>query len=359
MSAEVICQGCGGVVAVPADYRRAKIQCPACGVICPVPADAPRTSARRAKAPADEGALEDLAASALGLDEPAPPPARRERERPRPRSKPKPAPAPEPETWELEPSPPAKAKPQAAAPVPDMEIVDLDDEDDDRPYRVEGVGEEKPCQECGLRIPVEAVLCPRCGYDYRKKKKITRTYEPIARTWEVNYPLHFRLTLFLALHGTALVLGVAGALLAGEGLGGYLVSWLVAGAALAFLMGTFDRIELVRDTRGRVRVTTTRRLAFFPLPPQVTEVRGFSEIVTGQTASAGFWEWFIFLTLLPGLIPAFVWWYIVIHKVSFHVALAREYSYPEVYVYRGRDEGQMRDVAGTLRDAAYLRWEGG
>jgi hypothetical protein len=124
-------------------------------------------------------------------------------------------------------------------------------------------------------------------------------------------------------------------------------------------MGTFDRIELTRDTRGRVRVTTTRRIAFFPLAPQVTQVRGFSEIVSGKTASAGFWEWFIFLTLLPGLLPAFVWWYVVIHKVTFHVALAREYGYPEEYVYRGRDEEQMRDVGRTLRDAAHLRWEGG
>ena len=157
-----------------------------------------------------------------------------------------------------------------------------------------------------LRIPAEAVLCPRCGYDYRKRKKTARTYEPIARTWEANYTLQSRVISLTLIHGTALVLGVAGTVLAGDGLGGYLVSWFIAGVALAFLMGTFDRIDLTRDTRGRVRVAVTRRVAFFPLPPQVIEVRGFSEVVSGQTASAGFWEWLIFLFLLPGLIPAFV-----------------------------------------------------
>src|SRR5690606_32164082 len=113
-------------------------------------------------------------------------------------------------------------------------------------------------------LPTEAVLCIHCGYHQRKKKKVARTFQPLARTWETDYTLGQRLVFFAVLHGGALMLGLLGAALAGEGLVGYLASWFFFGLLLAFLVGTYDRLDLTRDRRGRLTLKRTRRICFIP-----------------------------------------------------------------------------------------------
>jgi hypothetical protein len=50
-----------------------------------------------------------------------------------------------------------------------------------------------------------------------------------------------------------------------------------------------------------------------------------------------------------------LWYYYAIHKTSYYAALARDHAHAEVYVYRGRSEQQMVEIARTLCDAAGLR----
>jgi hypothetical protein len=141
---------------------------------------------------------------------------------------------------------------------------------------------------------------------------------------------------------------------------GFLGAWAFFGLLLAFMVGTFERVDMTRDRRGRVTLTRRWRVAFVPVAPRVTEVRGFGTVATGQWQDAGFWEWALFVWLLPtGVIPALVWWYYVIHQCAYHVALTRDHGHPEVYVYRGRRKEQMDDIALALCNATGLRHDAG
>jgi hypothetical protein len=233
----------------------------------------------------------------------------------------------------------------------------VDDEDDGRPYLL--ADRELPrCPKCNKEMEEGARVCMACGFDQRTRKKVQREYQPLARNWETNMPLRQRALVYLAVHGGSLLLGLVPAI-HGSSTVSFLACWAFFGLLLAFLLGTFAKIDLTRDRKGLVVVTVTWRFCFLPFPPRVTEVRAFGGVTAGQYDPSGFWEWFIFIwLLLPGVLPGLFWWYFVIHKIAYHVSLTRDHGYPAVYVYRGRDEGQMRDIAQTLSDATGLQLDG-
>src|SRR6516165_5126355 len=139
MSATVLCQGCGGRVAIPDDYTRARIRCPECGVMSDVPPAAQRPAgAEKPRRP--RPAEEDAAAERILLDDdPAPPP-----EKPAKRKR---SPAIQAET-------PRPAKPRHPLP-PSPNANASDDEEDGRPYRVPSLDEERPCPGCRKAIAID------------------------------------------------------------------------------------------------------------------------------------------------------------------------------------------------------------
>jgi hypothetical protein len=363
MNAAVICQGCGQPVAVPEDYRRNKIQCPACGVICPVPAGARSDAPKKAAAPEPEPSYDDLFE-----DEPA------HKESPAEETAPAPAaPATRPAAKELlfpcrrcgrlvrrQRECPVCDAPEPLIPgLPNLSLDDgpPDEDDDPSPYKVEG-GDLPVCPACRKLLTAGAVVCVSCGFHLRKRKKLVKEYQPIRRRWETNYPLRPRLALFLVLWSLTLATHVIGLSLTG-GVSSYLASLILFTAMGSFLLGTYDTIDLSRDRKGHVTLVKTWRGCFIPLAPTRIYITGHSGIVTGRSSEAGFWEWFILLCLLPSVIPAFLWWYVAIHKIMFHVALARDHGYPAVMVYRGWSEGQMNDIAQTLATATGFPWDRG
>ena len=113
--------------------------------------------------------------------------------------------------------------------------------------------------------------------------------------------------------------------------------------------------DLLRNEKGKVTLTKTRRVCFFTAVTLPIDVRGHGEVVTGRSSEVTGWEWLVFFFLIPMVIPGLVWWYYVIHKITFRAALARDHGFPAAIVYEGWDEAQMRDVAVTLSGAANLR----
>jgi hypothetical protein len=378
----VICEGCGRPVPIPEGYQRNKIQCN-CGVICAVPESARQEAAAPAPArPAPAGrtkpAAEEDAERWLLEDDPQParpskPPARRE-----PKLIKQSDAAKKPAVAETRfkcrrcgrlvrrqgecPSCDADTTTTTAPePIwwPSVDAPAEADEEDSSPYGVEGA-DDVQCPECCMMLPPGSVLCVRCGYHLTKRKKVAKTYQPIDRMWDTNGSRQGRLTAFWCVEAATLALGLTGVFVAGADLGIFIGSFLGLTVMLGFVLGTFDRIQLTRDARGRVRLTKTWHICFFARQPQTTEVRGYEGIASGRYRDLGQWDWLIFFFLfLSGVIPGLIWWYFAIHKVNFHASLTRDHGYPAYVVYSGWDEMQMKEIAYTLRDATGLHYDEG
>lgn len=377
----IICEGCGQRVPIPEGYRRNKIQC-ACGVICPVPESARQAADTAPKRPAAKSrAAEDEAERWLLDDAPSSPHASespRFRE-PEPIEKPKPSRKravserhfpcrrcgrPVRRQGEC-PDCDADTMPAAAKedPVwwPSVDAPDdkSEDEEDSSPYGVEGADEVK-CPECCFMLPPGSVLCVRCGFHLKKRKKITKTYQPIERVWETNASYPTRLTVFGLCEAVFGALGLVGVFWGGAALGMFIGSFLGLTMMLAFLFGTFDRIHLRRDSRGRVELTKTWRVAFFAQSPRTIDVRGYEGIVSGQHRDVSAWEyWIFFFLFFFAVVPGMIWWYLAIYKVTYHVSLSRDHGFPSQILYSGWSEAQMREIAYTLRDASGLPYDEG
>ncbi len=307
----LICEGCGQPVPIPEGYRRNKIQC-ACGVICPVPESArqesampPQTQTKPAAKPSLKA--EEEAERWLLDDDPPTPTTRSEPPRFRaPESNEEPKPATKP-AFERKfncrrcgqlvrrqgecPSCDAHKMPAAKSEPVWWPSVDAPDdknegEEDSSPYVVEGADEVR-CPQCSMMLPAGSVLCVRCGFDLKKRKKFVKTYQPIEREWETNYSLQTRLTILGTCEALALALGLIGVFVGGADLGVLAGSFVLLTAILGFLLGTFDRIQLARNERGRVQLTKTWRVCSAPCSPgrlTCATTRGLSAAGTAMSA---------------------------------------------------------------------------
>src|SRR5581483_3388367 len=117
----------------------------------------------------------------------------------------------------------------------------------------------------------------------------------------------------------------------------------------------YDRIELRRDSRGRVELTKIWRVCFIERPPTNIEVRGFEGITTGCDDDVGFSDWFVMYCLFfSGILPAILWYFLVISRITYYVALCKDHGYPELILYRGWDQNLMREIADTVQDVTGL-----
>ena len=120
-----------------------------------------------------------------------------------------------------------------------------------------------------------------------------------------------------------------------------------------------DRLDLSRDKRGRVRLTQSWRVLFFPRAPVAINLREYEGIATGPGSQGGFMDWIMFLMfLLMGIVPGVVWFFLGMHQESFYVALTQHHGFPERMLYRGWDEARIRDLARTLHEVAELPYAG-
>lgn len=323
VSVTVLCQSCGRRLEVDAEAGRRKVRCPDCGVMCEVPAGAesPAPPRRRERRPPEGNA--------------AKPSGPLEKRAIRPKADPA----------------PKKPPPAAPARAPASPF-----EDEDNTYEVVG-GDVPKCPECGRPLAEEAVVCTACGVDLRTGKKPVKTYERVERYWEAGMPLQKRLVVYGIIVGCFFVLGSVGSALAGE-LPYFLISFLFFCGLMAFLLGSFDRIDVTRNQRGQIRLTKTWRICFIPLAPQTFRMGDYEGLVSGQGHEVTVWDWLVVFFLLPaGIIPAVIWWYYAFYHVSFFVALAKDHGFPDVILYRGWNEAHMRDVAETLHEVTGLPYD--
>jgi hypothetical protein len=325
MSISIICPQCGHHLQIRADDLRPEVECLLCGTLCPVPAAAPKKGA--AKPPLGEAIRPASSA-------------------PRTRAEERPAPV---ETRikadHSTRSPPPVAWPEAPP--------SCAEDEDGMPYDVVG-GEERKCPDCNRTLAADAVVCAACGFDLQTGKKPRKVYEPVQRSWEAGLSLRRRLHLFALGQGVVLVSGLLIAWVTGSP-ALFLVPWLLFTALLAFVLGTYDRIDLSRNQRGKVFLSKTWRICFRTLPPTPIKVIEYEAVATGVYYETDFWDWILLLTLLGfGLLPGLFWFWYGMSQDTYFVALARDHGYPEVMLYRGWSRSHMEDIARTLREVAQM-----
>jgi len=385
MGVSFLCQGCGTRTAVPEDYARKKMQCPACGVMCEVPAagkkapEAPRS--RRASEPPSPRDPVENKREEVPVPAPGPAPVAAAPPADRPKAGPAIVPCPqcrqpvqvpaeleghqvrcrrcgvvvaEPEAWDVT----GGRVPGPPAPVADDTGPGLADEADDVPYGVTG-GVGHPCPGCGRMLAPEARVCGQCGFNLETgRKPPKKVHEPLERHWEAGLPLAQRVLLFVILEGAQLGAVALGVTL-GASPAAFLGSALFISGLLVFLLGTYDRIDLERNRRGRVRLARTWRVCFVRCATVEVGWRDCDNVATGTTMEVDLWDWVVAVCLFGFLvIPGVVWWFLM-HKVSYFVALTKDHGYPVVMLYKGWSEGHMEELARTVHEVTGLPLEGG
>src|SRR5436305_7834665 len=111
-----------------------------------------------------------------------------------------------------------------------------------------------------------AVLCLNCGFHLHNRKKVVKVYEEVNRHWETGLPRATRVALFLSSQALMVLMGV-GLGLAQESPAVFIPSAMLFFGMLAFLLGTYDHLDLERDSRGRVKLTQTWFTFFVPRAP--------------------------------------------------------------------------------------------
>jgi len=354
LSISISCHGCGQRISVPDDFPRRKVRCSACGVYCEVigPAKKPGAAAPAQKQPAQSDsppAEKQRAKSTFSPSSKQPakvtaPPAKAEaifEDSYRAISAPQPA---TPTAGPGDPLP--KTPPELAQAKP----ADAE-EDDGAMYRFVAP-DTKPCPDCRKELPLAAAICIHCGFNLETGKRPVKVFEEVNKTWEAGWPLERRRNLCLIWLGITLAANLAGAASTGQWKS-FLVPWFFFSVMLTFVLGTYDRLDFTRDERGRVRLTRTWRIFFFPREPETINLRDYEGVTTGP-ANNNMIDWVVCIMLLPSVFFAALWWIFVISKSNFHVSLTQNHGFPEMTLYKGANEGRVKEIATTLQEVAGL-----
>jgi len=177
---------------------------------------------------------------------------------------------------------------------------------------------------------------------------------PVAKSWDSLWPLATRLKAFAWL----LVLDLVAAPLSWFIFGDILASiHTLLGTAIlqAFLVGTFNRIDLTRSAKGKVGLARTWRIAFWPLKPKRIRWGEFESVNSGKSFDPRLEDWIMALFLLFYLlIPGILWYWYVVRPDRVHVALCKDHGFTDTILYRGTDEAKADEIAKAIADVTGL-----
>lgn len=213
------------------------------------------------------------------------------------------------------------------------------------------IAEEGPtCPGCRSVLPPGGVLCVNCGHDLRTGKRHATAHEPFEQRWDAGLPLALRIGLAAGL----VCLCVPAGTLTGEAVSACLI--IFAGSVfLVLLLGTFLRLHVVRTSRGKVLLTRTWCIAFIPAVRHQVNVRKYDALLIDARGQDAAPVLIVFLAILAGVLGVLLWWLLV--GVGCQAYLRKDRGREDFVLYRGRDEGQMREIVETLRELTGLRVE--
>jgi DNA-directed RNA polymerase subunit M/transcription elongation factor TFIIS len=210
------------------------------------------------------------------------------------------------------------------------------------------------CPECGKTLLPDAKACPGCGFDLDKGEKPERVFERVERSWEAGLPFSRRLLIFLVVQAIVFSTGLPGAI-AGGRVATFFISWIPFTLLLLFVVGTYDRVDLIRKKNGHTLLSKTWRLCLVECPRTSYQLSEFEGVTVGKANDTNMTDWILFLFLaLMGVIPAILFWNYVIRPDAVFVALTRDHGYAAETLYRGRKQAQAREIADAVHELAGL-----
>ena len=339
------CQHCGARFDLPAGHTRAKVRCDNCGYYTPVP-EAMRGEVVETPAPVDN-AVEDEAAAIYAFDEPT---------------------APKPKATSIAKAARKVVKARQRSDPRDLRpefIIEPDDdtgpkllegtqeEDDDQPYAVPGSG-LKPCPHCRVELPLDATFCVHCGSEISTgAKKTKREYQPVREEFTEGWSFLFRIQLFI---GFVVLDTIAfGVFMFFDG--SWNVLFLAPQIAMqAFLVGSYDTLNLKRNLKGQCTLTRTRRIAFITFGSEKLKWKESTGITLFGVHNPGIFSWLMCAYLvLHGIVPGLLFYWFVIRPEHFHVALCDVYGSTDEVIYHTQNREQAVEVAKIMAETMNLQ----
>ena len=236
-----------------------------------------------------------------------------------------------------------------------VNLLDGTTEDDGNPYTVIGGKPLPRCPACDAKLPADdAPACDRCGWNRAAGRKLAKAYAPIHRTWESDWSLQARLTAFAACQ--VLNVGTAAFIYAVDHRAvTSTVGFLFMVACQAAVLGTFDRLDLTRSSRGKVTLMQQWRIAFWPLEPKSLRSRECEEVRVLH-AETGMAEYVMLMILAPSVLPAILWWWFVIRPGHVKAALCKSLGDPVMPLYLGTNTERAEEIAREVSAATNLPW---
>ena len=135
----------------------------------------------------------------------------------------------------------------------------------------------------------------------------------------------------------------------------WILRWSLGTSVLAFLLGSYSRINLIRSKKGKIKLTRTWRICFWPLETEDLRWQEYGSLVMGLSHhKTDFLDWVTMGWLLTlFVIPGILWWYFNIYLEQFEVTLSRDSSHP-LLLYRGRSEARAKEIASAIRGVTGL-----
>ena len=319
MTSPIHCQSCGEQQDLPEDYARPQFRCTDCGAINNVPQDAANLRPMK-KDVIPAAAVFDLFKS----------------DSPQSKSVSSPGTAPQP-SGERE-----------------LLLQGTDNEEDVNPSTVRGDVPTAKCPECGKPIHEGVSICKHCGVDFVAKRKAERAFPPVDRTWDNGWPLQRRIMLFVILQIINLAVLIA-PLFTEQAAGLYWSGAIISAALQAFLLGTFDRLHLTRNARGKVVLTQTWRVAFVTMPPKKIRWQEHEGVRLITSDEFDPFDWMMAVILFCyAIVPGIVFWWYVIRPDKFDVALCKDHGHPATLLCRTINHARAQELATVIAEVVVL-----
>jgi hypothetical protein len=250
--------------------------------------------------------------------------------------------------------------------------------------RTDRAPDPNACPVCGTAMAARAVLCIECGFDRRTGRTRTVQVHRYDRYWNTGVPSVGRIVGLGAWAVILSIVSIAGLLDYDLHPAFLALGFLVIVVVVLANLGTFNLLRIVRAKSGRLALTRDRYVAFIPLGKR-TVFLDECEIVrldeaTGLTSLPVF-TWISTLVIglscyvaalvslgllvssvrqahrlafLCGFFPAAIWYAYQSSQVHMVVRLVAKRQRDSIVLYRGTDDGIMRDIVEGLKEAADL-----